>query len=300
MLALGIIIPFAAAHGLGMSGNIFLPMHIPVFLCGFFCGPFYGAVCGAVLPLLNSILTGMPVLFPTGICMCAELFTYGLVSGLLYKFMGYGRKLHIIYFVLVISMLAGRVVYGIFIKLLLLAGMNVGKLSVIASVITGLPGIIIHLILIPAAVFAVRKNINKVGAARDAVNLIKQGRATCVVAKKNKVISKASPHGIAYIIDLYEKGELCGAFVADTIIGKAAAMVFTLAGVKSCYGKVVSDGAVEWLNSHGVDVSFTTKVSAIQNRKGDGICPMEETVADINNEKEAVEALKNKIKSLSK
>ena len=48
MLALGIILPFACAHGFGISGNIILPMHIPVLMCGFLCGPLYGTVCGLI------------------------------------------------------------------------------------------------------------------------------------------------------------------------------------------------------------------------------------------------------------
>ena len=92
MIAIGIILPYVTAHGFGISGNVFLPMHIPVLLCGFFCGPLLGAICGAVLPILNSILTGMPVLFPMAPIMTPELFTYGLFSGIIYKLFGYSKS----------------------------------------------------------------------------------------------------------------------------------------------------------------------------------------------------------------
>ena len=75
LLALGIILPFATSHGIGVPGNILLPMHIPVYLCGLLCGPLYGALCGLVLPLLNSVLTGMPVIYPMMPLMTVEMET---------------------------------------------------------------------------------------------------------------------------------------------------------------------------------------------------------------------------------
>ena len=73
LLAIGIILPFATAHGIGIPGTVLLPMHIPVLLCGLLCGPAYGSGLGLVLPILNSLLTGMPVLYPMAPIMTAEL-----------------------------------------------------------------------------------------------------------------------------------------------------------------------------------------------------------------------------------
>ncbi|MBQ7376223.1 MAG: ECF transporter S component, partial [Clostridia bacterium] len=49
-VALGIILPFALGHGMGVPGTLLLPMHLPVLLCGFLCGPTYGLLCGMILP----------------------------------------------------------------------------------------------------------------------------------------------------------------------------------------------------------------------------------------------------------
>ena len=38
LVALGIVLPFAVSHGLGIAGTVLLPMHIPVFICGLVCG----------------------------------------------------------------------------------------------------------------------------------------------------------------------------------------------------------------------------------------------------------------------
>ncbi len=299
MLAMGIILPFATAHGFGMSGNILLPMHVPVLLCGFFCGPLFGFLCGLVLPFLNSILTGMPVMYPMAVIMTFELSTYGFATGFLYKLLGYKKNYAVLYSVLISAMLFGRIFYGICVWLLLFFNAKLGNFSVIASAVTGLPGIIIQLLLIPPIVMRVRKSFEKYNAFDEAVNMIKSGKATCVLVKDNKIISAESPKGIYYIIDLYEKGLLKDAYIADTIIGKAAAMIFSLGGLKGCYGQTTSESALEWLNEHNINVNYSNLTPAIENRKGDGICPMEETVKDIFDEKEALKALRKKVEQLN-
>ena len=135
-------------------------------------------------------------------------------------------------------------------------------------------------------------------AKKRARNIIKSGKANCVVVKNDKIICKSYDRGISYIIKLYEDGLLKDAYVADKIIGKAAAMIYTLGGVSALYGETTSQSAIKWLNDKNINISYTTSPEYIINRKGDGMCPMEETVADINDEKEAYIALKNKVKQL--
>lgn len=137
-------------------------------------------------------------------------------------------------------------------------------------------------------------------AKKDAVRRIKQGRATCVVVRDGQINSAESPRGISYVIALYEQGKLQNAFVADKIIGKAAAMIFTLGGVRACYGETVSKSAASWLVAKGVSVEYGHLVERIQNRQGNGVCPMESTVAHINDETEALAALKRKVDELRK
>ena len=298
MLALGLILPYATAHGFGMQGNVLLPMHIPVLLCGFICGPMYGALCGLLLPVLNSLLTGMPAMYPMAVLMTCELTMYGLISGLVNKVFGKSGKLYMMYPTLLIAMVAGRLMYGFVAWLLLFTGAAAGKFSVVGAVVTGLPGIVIQLVLIPVIVNRVMK-LQK-NAMDIAIDIIKSQKATCVTMRKGKIETQGSPKGIAYIIDLYEKDMLAGAFVADKIVGKAAAMVFTAGGVAQCYAENISEGALKWLTDHNIPTEYTNISEHIMNRTGDGICPMELTVQDIDNEKEAIEALKKKIEELKK
>ena len=137
-------------------------------------------------------------------------------------------------------------------------------------------------------------------AEHTAIKMIKNQEATCVVVRDNKIISQASPKGISYIIDLYDKGALEDTFVADTIIGKAAAMIFSLGGVTSCYGKTISRSALDVLKKNNISVSYDNCTDVIQNRSGTGMCPMEETVLNITDKKEALTLLKAKVNEMKK
>ena len=157
LLALGIILPYALAHGFGIQGTVLLPMHIPVLLCGFLCGPLYGAICGMATPVLNCLLTGMPVPFPMLPIMFCELTVYGLVSGLLFSKTSLGQKKYGSYVALPITMICGRVAYAIAFYVLFLIVGKLKALAVTAAIVTGLPGIIIQLLIIPRIIIVTKK-----------------------------------------------------------------------------------------------------------------------------------------------
>ncbi len=156
-LALGIVLPFLTGQ-IPTIGRMLLPMHIPVLLCGFICGHKHGAVIGFILPLLRFVLFGMPPLMPVGFAMSFELAAYGFLSGILYnKFRNSPFK---IYMTLIISMIFGRVVWGVSMYLLMFVndgdfGFNLFLNSVFLS---SIPGIILQLVLIPLIVKLIEKS----------------------------------------------------------------------------------------------------------------------------------------------
>ncbi|MBQ8687507.1 MAG: DUF1893 domain-containing protein, partial [Ruminococcus sp.] len=89
--------------------------------------------------------------------------------------------------------------------------------------------------------------------------------------------------GISPMLDLIREGhDLHGFSAADKIVGKAAAMLFALAGIAELHAQVLSRFGAELLRIHGIAFTYDTLTEYIINRKGDGICPMEQTVADID------------------
>ena len=99
----------------------------------------------------------MPDMFPTAVAMAFELAAYGAASGLLYRVLP--KKIGSIYVALVLSMIAGRLVWGV--ARYLLAGLAhstfTPSLFLAGAVTSALPGIALHILLIPALVTAMEK-----------------------------------------------------------------------------------------------------------------------------------------------
>lgn len=155
-LAFAYLLPFLTGQ-LQSIGNKLCPMHIPVLLCGFICGPLWGLAVGATAPLLRSFTLGMPLLFPNAVCMAFELATYGAVAGIMHKALP--RKKPFIYCSLTISMIVGRIVFGIA-KFICLGFKGQGYLFsafIAEAVVNALPGIAIQIILIPILVMVIER-----------------------------------------------------------------------------------------------------------------------------------------------
>lgn len=155
-LALCMVLPFLTGQ-IPEIGKALCPMHIPVLLAGFLCGPWWALAVGAVAPLLRFALFGMPPPFPTGAAMCFELAAYGLVSGILCRRLP--KKAVNVYLALIAAMLAGRIVWGIvMVALMGLSGSAFTWAAFVAGAfVNAVPGIIVHILLIPIIVLALRK-----------------------------------------------------------------------------------------------------------------------------------------------
>ncbi|MCR5296257.1 MAG: ECF transporter S component [Clostridiales bacterium] len=155
-LALAMVLPFVTGQ-IPQIGAMLCPMHIPALLCGFMCGWPWGMLVGFVAPLLRSVIFGMPAMFPGAVAMAFELAVYGGVAGLLYRVLP--RKKRNIYITLVVSMIAGRVVWGA--VRMILAGLSGNSftwaLFAAGAVTNAIPGIILQLVLIPVLVIVLER-----------------------------------------------------------------------------------------------------------------------------------------------
>ena len=155
-LALALVLPFLTGQ-IPQIGSALSPMHIPVLLCGFLVGWPWGLAVGFIAPLLRSVIFGMPVMVPGAVAMAFELAVYGLVSGILYRLLP--KKKWSIYVTLIVAMLAGRVVWGI--ARLIIAGLSGNSftwaLFLAGAFTNAIPGIILHIILIPVIVMVLER-----------------------------------------------------------------------------------------------------------------------------------------------
>ncbi len=155
-LAIGLILPFFTGQ-IREIGNMLLPMHLPVMLCGLVCGWKYGGAVGLILPLLRSVIFGMPPLFPNAVAMAVELCAYGLLIGIFY---GLFRKKNLlaVYGSLIPAMIGGRLLWGLAQTVLL--GISGTGFTLAAFWAGGfanaLPGIVLQLILIPALMIPIQ------------------------------------------------------------------------------------------------------------------------------------------------
>jgi hypothetical protein len=95
-----------------------------------------------------------------------------------------------------------------------------------------------------------------------------------------------------------EKTDLRGFAVADRVVGKAAALLYKFLGIKEVYADVISVAGLKVCNDNGIDIEYRELADVIKNKKGDDICPMEKTVADIDDPDIAFRELQNTIAKL--
>lgn len=154
-LALCMVLPFLTGQ-IPQIGSALCPMHLPVLLSGFLCGPWWALAVGATAPLLRHFWLHMPPLV-TAIGMTAELATYGLVSGLLYRRLP--KKRSSIYTALLAAMVAGRLVWGCAMVVILGVTGSAFTWSAFLSgaLLNAIPGILLQVILIPLLVMALRR-----------------------------------------------------------------------------------------------------------------------------------------------
>ena len=147
-IALGVVLPIAFHLIHPLAGRTLLPMHIPVLLAGILVGPISGMIVGLICPTLSFLLTAMPPAYAV-LLMTLELSLYGLASGIAIK------KLRIpLIPSLILAMIVGRLGFavGLFILGRFLNLPYGVREFILYAIPTGLPGIILQIILIPILV----------------------------------------------------------------------------------------------------------------------------------------------------
>lgn len=128
--------------------------------------------------------------------------------------------------------------------------------------------------------------------------LLDNGNHTCVLLRGETVITD-DRRGIRPLMELLEKqSSVKEFFAADKVVGKAAAFLYCLLGVKAVYAHVISQPAAEVLACYGIALEYDTMVNAIRNRTNTGFCPMETAVWEISDPQDALQALKTALNKL--
>ncbi len=112
--------------------------------------------------------------------------------------------------------------------------------------------------------------------------LLHNKNAALVVCYSNGEIKEYYQNRVKDIKEILKENSkaLEGAIVADKVIGKVAASLLTVAGVKEIYTDVISRLAIPVLEKNKVKYEFKEKVEYIKNNDGTGMCPMENKYKD--------------------
>ena len=114
-----------------------------------------------------------------------------------------------------------------------------------------------------------------------------------VIVGENDVYT-STKHGVAPLLEILDGGNdvIKNSFVADKVVGKAAALLMVKGGVKEVYADIIS--------SHALDVFEKYKIKYIINRDKTGMCPMEKAVLEVDEPNTAYDVLKKKIAEMRK
>lgn len=118
-------------------------------------------------------------------------------------------------------------------------------------------------------------------------------REKCSLVVKNHGIvttySKPGVRDLEYLLD-HDPEMLHGATIADKVIGKAAAAMVVVGGVKELYAEVMSKKAIPFLEEAGIAYTYGTLVDTIKE-EGDR-CQLEKITAPATTPEETVTLLR--------
>ncbi|WP_307758138.1 DUF1893 domain-containing protein [uncultured Mediterranea sp.] len=136
---------------------------------------------------------------------------------------------------------------------------------------------------------------------KELIDMLHAGGYSCVIANGDR-IRTFTQRGVADLYDLLvqEPEFLYGASVADKVIGKAAASLMVLGGVREVYTRTISRPALQLLQEAGVMVTCDEVVDHIINRDRTGWCPLEQASRDLHSAKEIFPVIEKFIANLRK
>ncbi len=119
---------------------------------------------------------------------------------------------------------------------------------------------------------------------------------TCILQQGERVLT-STQRGVAPLVAWLDAGE-AGCIAADKVVGRAAAFLYVLLGVRAVFAGVMSEGGRRVLSAHGIHAEYGALCDVIINRAGTGMCPMEEAVRSAVRPEEALALIRRRQREL--
>ena len=99
---------------------------------------------------------------------------------------------------------------------------------------------------------------------------------------------------------LYSGNKFAGYRMCDKVVGRAAAFLMILLGVREIYADVISEGAIKLLEENNVTVNYGKAVPQILNDEKTGSHPLEDAVEGITDANDSIMAIELTIKRMER
>ncbi len=133
---------------------------------------------------------------------------------------------------------------------------------------------------------------------QQAKQLLADSDCTCVICKDNSIY-RTTERGVSPLLNWLDSGtDMMGYSVADKVVGKAAALLYCLLGVRRVYGRVMSVSAVKVFRANGIEYSWSTLTETVLNRRKNGSCPMELATANYDEPEDALPIIRQTLQNL--
>lgn len=114
-----------------------------------------------------------------------------------------------------------------------------------------------------------------------AVALLSKGN-TCVLVRGEQTLV-STRRGVAPLLAWLNDGENYRDFsAADKVVGRAAAFLYVLLGVRAVYADTLSDSAEQIFARYRIPVFYQQKTAVVYNRTHTDLCPMEKATQAID------------------
>jgi hypothetical protein len=118
-----------------------------------------------------------------------------------------------------------------------------------------------------------------------------------VVIKNRNILTKKQGVGIRPFLEAIDElnNSIHGSIIGDRILGKASALLCSYINAIGVYSPQATKTAIALLIMAEIPSQIDQMIPYIKNKEGDGVCPFEEMLKDVESPYKAYNILKKKV-----
>lgn len=124
---------------------------------------------------------------------------------------------------------------------------------------------------------------------------LKENSLSFCIVKKGEIIFESSSEGIRDLVQIIDKlhSSLNEASIADTVVGKAAALLCVYSKFDSVFAATISEEGLKVLKANHIVTEFESLVPRIMNKNKTDICSFEKMVLNCDDTKQSFNMFKS-------